>query len=114
MNISSISRGDALVVTVNEARIDASVAIRFKDRMRELTDTARQDVLLDLSRVEFLDSSGLGAVVAAYKQAAPDRKLELAGLTPTVEKVFKLTRMDSVFTIHACARDVTRLLANAG
>jgi anti-sigma B factor antagonist len=31
---------------------------------------------------------------------APARRLELAGLTPTVEKVFRLTRMDSVFTIH--------------
>jgi anti-sigma B factor antagonist len=37
------------------------------------------------------------------KFLAPARKLELAGLTPTVEKVFRLTRMDSVFTIHADA-----------
>lgn len=101
------------VVKVQEDRIDAAVAIQFKDRMRELTDTAPQKLLLDLSRVAFLDSSGLGAVVAAYKQAAPDRSLELAGLSPTVEKVFKLTRMDSVFTIHASAEDVAGMLANA-
>ena len=31
------------------------------------------------------------------------QKLELAGLTPNVEKVFRLTRMDSVFSIHANA-----------
>ena len=35
------------------------------------------------------------------KLLGPDRSLELAGLTPTVEKVFRLTRMDSIFTIHA-------------
>jgi len=34
------------------------------------------------------------------KALAPDRKLELSGLTATVQKVFRLTRMDSVFTIH--------------
>jgi len=105
--------GDLRIIKVQEDRIDAAVAIQFKDRMRELTDTAPPNLLLDLSRVAFLDSSGLGAVVAAFKQAAPDRRLELAGLTPTVEKVFKLTRMDSVFTIHACAGDVTGPLANA-
>lgn len=105
--------GDLRVITVEEDRIDAAVAIQFKDRMRELTDAAPPGVLLDLSRVAFLDSSGLGAVVAAFKQAGPDRKLELAGLTAPVEKVFKLTRMDSVFTIHASVSDVTGFLANA-
>ena len=34
------------------------------------------------------------------KLLGPDRVLELSGLTPTVEKVFRLTRMDSIFTIH--------------
>ena len=43
---------------------------------------------------------GWGAVVAAMKALGPGRKLELAALTPTVEKVFRLTRMDTVFTIH--------------
>jgi|TARA_B110000908_G_C10198241_1_gene424026 anti-sigma B factor antagonist len=33
------------------------------------------------------------------KNLAPDRKLILAGLTPTVDKVFRLTRMDSVFGV---------------
>ena len=70
--------------------------------MRELIQAALPRVVLDMSRVAFLDSSGLGAVVAVMKLLAPDRKLELSGLTPTVEKVFRLTRMDSIFTIHAC------------
>jgi anti-sigma B factor antagonist len=64
-------------------------------------------VILDLAQVDFLDSSGLGAVVAVMKVLGPTRKLELAGLTPTVEKVFRLTRMDQVFTIHASAPDGT-------
>ena len=113
MELSYEDTGELRVITVQEDRIDAAVAIQFKDRMRELTDTAAPRLLLDLSRVSFLDSSGLGAVVAAFKQAGPERRLELAGLTPTVEKVFKLTRMDSVFTIHAAVGDVTGLVANA-
>ncbi len=114
MELSFEDIGDLRVIKAQEDRIDAAVAIQFKDRMRELTDAAPPRLLLDLSRVGFLDSSGLGAVVAAFKQAAPERKLELAGLSPTVEKVFKLTRMDSVFTIHKSAGDVTAKLAAAG
>jgi anti-sigma B factor antagonist len=39
-------------------------------------------------------------VVAVMKLLAPDSRLELSGLTPAVEKVFRLTRMDTIFTIH--------------
>jgi anti-sigma B factor antagonist len=59
--------------------------------------------------VAFLDSSGLGAVVAVKKLMGPDRRLDLACLTPAVDKVFRLTRMDSVFTIHAALPDAAAL-----
>jgi len=100
MNIAADLQGDLLVIHVLDDRIDAASAIQFKDRMREVTQTASARVVLDLSRVAFIDSSGLGAVVAVLKALGPARKLELAGLTSTVQKVFRLTRMDSVFTIH--------------
>lgn len=99
MELISHDKGASCLVTVNGTRIDASVAIQFKDQMKEITDTGKDRVVLDLSNVEFIDSSGLGAVVAAMKLMGKDRKLDLAGLTPMVEKVFKLTRMDSVFNI---------------
>jgi len=100
MDLTADLLGDILVIHAQDDRIDAACAIQFKDRMRELTQTPSQRVVLDLSRVAFVDSSGLGAVVAVLKSLAPQRKLELAGLTPTVQKVFRLTRMETVFTIH--------------
>ncbi len=100
MDLIAKRLGDLLVVQVLEPRVDAACAIQFKDKMRELTTHAPNRVMLDMSRVTFLDSSGLGAVVAVMKLLGPDRKLELAGLTPVVEKVFRLTRMDTVFLIH--------------
>jgi anti-sigma B factor antagonist len=92
--------GEILVVHAEQDRIDAAGAIQFKDKMRELTQNPSPRVVLDMSQVAFLDSSGLGAVVAVLKALGPDRKLELSGLTAAVQKVFRLTRMDSVFTIH--------------
>lgn len=95
-------RDGALIVRVTQPRLDAAIAIEFKEAMRKATAArpTAAPVVLDLGSVGFLDSSGLGAVVAVMKLLAPDRRLELAGLTPTVEKVFRLTRMDRVFVIH--------------
>lgn len=100
MPLKATLQGTTLVIRVPDDRIDAAGAIQFKEQMRDLTATPSTRVILDMSNVHFLDSSGLGAVVAVMKLLAPERKLELAGLTPTVEKVFRLTRMDTVFTIH--------------
>lgn len=108
MELTASTQGDLLIVTVCESRIDAAGAIQFKERMREVTDSPSKRVLLDLSQVQFLDSSGLGAVVAVMKLLGADRKLELSGLTPTVEKVFRLTRMDRVITIHPDLREGLR------
>jgi anti-sigma B factor antagonist len=88
------------VISVAEPRIDAVAALDFKETMRETVRVAPPVVVLDLGRVEFIDSSGLGAIVATMKHLAPERELVLAGLTPTVDKVFRLTRMDTVFRLH--------------
>lgn len=103
MNLEPETHGGTLLIQVTEARIDAAVAIQFKDKVKELANGGANRVVLDLSQVEFLDSSGLGALVAAMKQLGKDRPLELAALTPAVSKVFKLTRMDSVFKVHTSA-----------
>ena len=100
MNLTATPRETGLLVTVEDRRIDAAIAIAFKDRMRELTDNGPERIVLDLTKVDFVDSSGLGAIVATMKALGGDRKLELAGLTPTVDKVFRLTRMDTVFAIY--------------
>ncbi|WP_208352720.1 STAS domain-containing protein [Pseudaestuariivita rosea] len=109
MQLHSTVENDVMVVIVAEARIDAAVAIKFKDTMREVTRDGPDRIVLDMSKVEFVDSSGLGAIVAAMKLLPKGRVLELASLTPTVDKVFRLTRMNSVFPIHA---DMQEALSN--
>ena len=100
MDLSSNQNGPYKIVTVNAGRIDAAVAIQFKDAMRVQTSDGIAHIVLDLGQVTFIDSSGLGAIVASMKQLGLGQRLDLAVLTPDVEKVFRLTRMDSIFTIH--------------
>lgn len=99
MDIDSKTEDRLRIVSIKALRIDAAVAIEFKDAMRENTDDGPDLIVLDLSCVEFIDSSGLGAIVASLKHLGGRRQLALAGLTPTVARVFELTRMDTVFKI---------------
>lgn len=100
MNMTSNQQPDRLIVSVQEQRLDAAIATQFKDKMREMTAGGGDTILLDLRNVQFMDSSGLGAIISVHKGLPASRRLELAGLTPNVERVFKLTRMDTIFTIH--------------
>ncbi|MFD2739707.1 STAS domain-containing protein [Sulfitobacter aestuarii] len=105
MELSSETEGRICVISVAAPRIDMAGALAFKDDMRRLTVAAPEVVILDLGAVSFIDSSGLGAIVAIMKHLAPERELVLAGLTPHVEKVFRLTRMDSVFRLFSRLED---------
>jgi anti-sigma B factor antagonist len=90
----------ALILTLDAPRIDAASALHFKDGFRKATTDHSGRIIMDLSSVTFMDSSGLGAMVAALK-SLKGRELSLCSLTPSVEKVFQLTRMDKVFSLHS-------------
>ena len=75
-----------------------SAAVR-KDIIQSLDQG--QHVLVDLSAVSYIDSSGIASLVQGLQHARNrDLKLDLIGVKDSVLKVLKLTRMDEVFTLH--------------
>jgi len=100
MNLSIDEKQGVAIISVLERRIDAACAIQFKDVFQKTVPKGESRVILDLDGVEFVDSSGLGAIVGLMKTLAPETKLELSTMGETVKKVFALTHMDRVFTIH--------------
>jgi anti-sigma B factor antagonist len=89
--------GDCLVVDLMEPRLDAVIAANFRDTLVERVDQGRRNIVLDLSQVGFMDSSGLGALVFVLKHLAhKGGRLHICGVTPGVMAVLKLTRMDRV------------------
>lgn len=89
-----------------DTRLDAAQALRFKEGLRDLSDAGADHIVLDMTDIAFMDSSGLGAVVTVMKQMGREKTLELAALTPAVAKVFTLTRMDKIFAIYPSVEDV--------
>lgn len=108
MELELRHEGAVTVVRPVAARLDAMVAVQFKDRMKAAVEGGGDCVVLDLSPVGFLDSSGLGAVVAVRRFLRDGQRLELAALTPPVLRVFRLTRMDAVFVLHDGVGDALR------
>jgi anti-sigma B factor antagonist len=98
--LSSELRNNVLVVRVAEKRVDASKAPAFKDEMTRCIESGQSQIVLDLSSVDFIDSSGLGAIVSCLKKLGPKGSLAVAGATGAVSRLFTLTRMDRVFALH--------------
>lgn len=99
MDLTVTPGNDSLMVHLNEARLDAAIATPFKDRLRDVIRSSEQSVVLDMGKVDFMDSSGLGALIAVFKTLPQGRQMALTNLQPNVDRVLKLTRMDTIFTI---------------
>ncbi|MFK7941759.1 MAG: STAS domain-containing protein [Paracoccaceae bacterium] len=88
------------VVKLDGARLDAAIAETVKAEMKRIIDTGERHLIVDFENVQFMDSSGLGALVGALKMMGPGGRMEIINASPTVLKVLKLTRMNKVFTIR--------------
>ncbi|BCZ44888.1 hypothetical protein psyc5s11_09550 [Clostridium gelidum] len=73
----------------------------FRIQINKLIEEGNRNFIFNFSQCDFIDSTGLGALVSIYKKCAEkDGSVKLKSLKPDVEKLFKLTRMDKVFEIH--------------
>ena len=88
------------VVQLQGARLDAAVAENVKSEIKTLIDGGERHLIVDFAAVQFMDSSGLGALVGALKMMGPGGQMEIINASETVLKVLKLTRMNKVFTIR--------------
>jgi len=81
-------------------RIDASVATEFKSDFIELVNKGDEKIVINLSEVDFIDSSGLGVLVLVLRRLGPEGKIKLCKVNDSVRSIFELTRLNEVFDIH--------------
>jgi anti-sigma B factor antagonist len=96
----------SIMVAALAGRLNAVSAPEAKERLKTIVGAASHNLVLDLSELAFIDSSGLAALVAGYKAAVEaGGSLKLASLIPAVAHVFNLTHLDRVFEIFANVED---------
>lgn len=100
MQIEERNVNGTVVVRLLETRLGADKAPNFKRTMGRYLQAGNKQLVLDLCRVEFIDSSGLGAILSVLKQMGDDGKLAICSATEPVASMFKLTRMDRVFAFY--------------
>lgn len=111
MDLTMRRMGKALVLRPELTRLDASVAIAFKEKIGKVIAEGEKRLVLDLGRIDFVDSSGLGALVALLKRLGNEGTLALAGLRPPVQRLLALTRLDRVFRVADTVENAERGMA---
>ncbi|MEL6481911.1 MAG: STAS domain-containing protein [Pseudomonadota bacterium] len=99
MQLETEERNGSVIVTLKAPRLDHDISADFKNYVLGL-DTKGRALVMDLSQVEFMDSSGLGALVGIRKRLGWSAKIVLASVRSPVFRVFELAKMTSVFTFY--------------
>lgn len=94
---------DIAVLRVTASRLDASIAPDLKQEVSGIIEGGTARIMLDLEAVEFMDSSGLGAVVSSFKLTGQKGEFVLCNMNEAVTEIFSLTHMDSLFEIYPSA-----------
>jgi anti-sigma B factor antagonist len=100
---------DGVAVVQPQGRLTMVTAPELRQVVAETVASGRSRIVVDLSGTEFLDSSGLGALIAGLKtarQAGGD--LRIACLGPQPATVLKLTNLDRVLRPHASVAEALR------
>jgi anti-sigma B factor antagonist len=100
LTLATREAGDRTIVSVG-GEIDVYTAPRLRDTITELVAAGRYDLVIDMTGVEFLDSTGLGVLVGGLKKVrAQDGSLELVCNQERLLKIFRITGLAKVFVIH--------------
>ncbi len=100
LSLSTRTEGDRTVIEVG-GEIDVYTAPKLREQIVELVEEGRYDLVVDMQRVEFLDSTGLGVLVGGLKRVrAHDGSLRLVCSQERILKIFRITGLTKVFPIH--------------
>lgn len=88
------------IMSPTTKRLDAAVAPAVRAAVTAEIAAGNRLLVLDLSKVDFMDSSALGAVVSCLKALGGRGDFAVSGAQGAVMKLFQLTRLDRVLKLH--------------
>ncbi|MBD3334808.1 MAG: anti-sigma factor antagonist [Candidatus Eisenbacteria bacterium] len=112
MSLKFEDHGDVLIARLEDAEIGADNTPRLRETLMERVKEG-QHLAVDLSRVTFMDSSGLSFLVGILKRVRQSGALRLFGVQPRVQELFQLTRLDKVLTTDPNEESAVAVLEEA-
>jgi len=92
--------GTEVIVLAPVGRLDITTAWQFRLKLQECISKLSRHVVINLSEVNFIDSSGLTSLVAGMRDADKIKgSFRICNVHPEAKLVFEVTMMDSVFEI---------------
>jgi anti-anti-sigma factor len=89
-----------LLIQLNETKVDSTVSPQLKSDFVTLNAEGNKNIILDMSQVKYIDSSGLSAILVGNRMASDsDGIFILTGITDHVMKLIKISQLDSVLDI---------------
>lgn len=105
LHMESISAGDCAVLRV-AGEIDIYTAPELRQRVIHLVDNGTLHIIADLRGVDFLDSTGLGALVGSLKRLRTrEGSLNVVTSGGRILKLFQITGLTHAFTLHSSVPD---------
>ncbi len=99
MEITCSRRDDVAVMTL-VGKLDLANAGNVKQNIKTLLEQGQKMIHLDMNGVDFINSSGLGAMVSMMKEIRMHQgRLTLSNLAPYVKEIFEITQLSNVFEI---------------
>jgi anti-sigma B factor antagonist len=106
LKVSDYTTDDDLTVINVEGEIDVYTAPKLREKLIDLVNKGKYHLLVDMEKVEFLDSTGLGVLVGGLKRVrAHDGSLELVCTQERILKIFRITGLTKVFGIFDSVDD---------
>ena len=97
---------DGFTIIEVGGEIDVYTAPKLRDKITELVGTGEYDLVIDMEKVDFLDSTGLGVLVGGLKKVrAHDGSMRLICNQERLLKIFRITGLAKVFVIHGSRAD---------
>jgi anti-sigma B factor antagonist len=101
MRISMNEKSGVAVLTVSGRLMGGKDADRFHDRVREILDDGHRNILVDLSNVSWVNSTGLGILIAAHSTVSnASGAMKLCQVNKRVESLLMVTRLNMIFETY--------------
>ncbi len=98
MKIKVFERYEAVIIELKGNVIGGTEAQEFSDSLKKLLEEGKRKIVLDLSEVKFMNSSGIGMMISALTTVKKaDGYLKLANVTEKIESLLVITKLISIF-----------------